>query len=76
MKTKIKKSEMKMLIHLCTKELHFSFKGKMYKQFIEVVMENPLGPVIANIFMVELENNHGLLINRTGKVKTSLQKLT
>ena len=28
----------------------------MYKQVDGVVMGNPLGPVIANIFMVELEN--------------------
>ena len=56
-KTKIKKNEMKMLLQLCTKELHFSFNGKMYKQVDGVVMGNPLGPVIANIFMVELENN-------------------
>ena len=55
-KTKIKRSEMKMLLELCTKELHFSFNGKIYKQVDGVVMGNPLGPVIANIFMVELEN--------------------
>ena len=56
-KTKIKRDEMKMLLQLCTKELHFSFNGKIYKQVDGVVMGNPLGPVIANIFMVELENN-------------------
>ena len=56
-KTKIKRNEMKMLLELCTKELHFSFNEKMYKQVDGVVMGNPLGPVIANIFMVELENN-------------------
>ena len=47
---------MKMLLEVCTKELHFSFNEKMYKQINGVVMGNPLGPVIANIFMVELEN--------------------
>ena len=55
-KTKIKKDEMRTLLQLCTKELHFSFNGKIYKQVDGVVMGNPLGPVIANIFMVELEN--------------------
>ena len=44
-----------MLLELCTKELHFSFNGKIYKQIDGVVMGNPLGPVLANIFMVELE---------------------
>ena len=56
-KTKIKRNEMKMLLELCTKELHFAYNGKMYKQVDGVVMGNPLGPVIANIFMVELENS-------------------
>ena len=46
-----------MLLELCTKELHFSFNGKMYRQVDGVVMGNPLGPAIANIFMVELETN-------------------
>ena len=55
-KTKIQRKEMKMLLELCTKELHFCFNNKMYKQVDGVVMGNPLGPVIANIFMVELEN--------------------
>ena len=31
-KTKLKRAEMKELLELCTKELHFSFNGKMYKQ--------------------------------------------
>ena len=56
-KTKLKRKEMKELLEICTKELHFSFNGKMYKQVDGVVMGNPLGPVIANIFMVELENS-------------------
>ena len=47
---------MKMLLELCTKELHFSFNQKIYQQIDGVVMGNPLGPVLANIFMVELEN--------------------
>ena len=47
---------MKDLLELCTKKLHFSFNGKTYIQVDGVVMGNPLGPVIANIFMVELEN--------------------
>ena len=55
-KTKLKRHEMKELLEICTKELHFSFNGNMYKQVDGVVMGNPLGPVIANIFMVELEN--------------------
>ena len=55
-KTKLDRQEMKNLLYLCTKGLHFSFNGQMYKQVNGVVMGNPLGPVLANIFMVDLEN--------------------
>ena len=40
-KTKFKRAEMKEVLELCTKELHFSFNGKMYKQVDGVVMGNP-----------------------------------
>ena len=53
--TDIKKDDMKKLLYLCTKEVHFSFNGKIYIQNDGVVMGSPLGPVLANIFMVELE---------------------
>ena len=46
---------MKKLLLICTKEMHFSFNGKMYQQIDGVAMGSPLGPVIANIFMSELE---------------------
>ena len=46
---------MKKLLELCTKELHFSFDEKIFRQVNGVAMGSPLGPVIANIFMVELE---------------------
>ena len=53
--TKLKKDEMKKLLELCTKEMHFSFDDKIFRQINGVAMGSPLGPVIANIFMVELE---------------------
>ena len=53
--TKLKRDEMKALLELCTKEMHFSFNDKIYRQVNGVAMGSPLGPVIANIFMVELE---------------------
>ena len=49
------KSEMKKLLTLCTKNVHFSFNNEIYIQLDRVAMGSPLGPVIANIFMVELE---------------------
>ena len=53
--TKLKCTEMKTLLELCTKDMHFAFDGKIYRQVDGVAMGSPLGPVIANIFMVELE---------------------
>ena len=53
--TKLKRNEMKKLLETCTKEMHFSFKGDIYRQIDGVAMGSPLGPVIANIFMVQLE---------------------
>ena len=54
-KTKIKRKEMKKLLEICTKEMHFSFNGVIYRQVDGVAMGSPLGPVLANVFMVELE---------------------
>ena len=56
-KTKLKKREMRKLLETCTKEMHFSFNGDIFRQIDGVAMGSPLGPVIANIFMVELEKS-------------------
>ena len=53
--TKLTRDEMKLLLEICTKEMHFSFDGNIFRQVNGVAMGSPLGPVIANIFMVELE---------------------
>ena len=52
---KLKRGEMKELLELCTKSLHFSFNGRLYQQVNGVAMGSPLGPVLANTFMSELE---------------------
>ena len=49
------KSEMKKLLTLCSKNVHFSVNNDIYTQIDGVAMGSPLGPVVANIFMVELE---------------------
>ena len=55
--TKLSREEMKKLLHLCTKEMHFSYNGKIFRQVDGAAMGSPLGPVLANIFMVLLENS-------------------
>ena len=44
----------KLIIDSCTKTA-FSFNNKIYKQLDGVSMESPLGPLLANIIMTELE---------------------
>ena len=46
---------MRDLLLLCTKKVHFSYNGDIYTQADGVVMGSPLGPVLAGMFMVELE---------------------
>ena len=52
--TDISRSEMKELPYLCTKNVHFSFDNTIYIQNDGVALGSPLGPILANIFMVEL----------------------
>ena len=54
-KTKIKADKLRKLLHLCTKEGHFTFNDETYVQIDGVMMGSPLGSLIANIFMCELE---------------------
>ena len=43
------------LLLLCTKNVHFTFVGKIYIKIDGFAMGSPLAPVLADIFMVELE---------------------
>ena len=56
-KTKIKAGKLRKLLYLCTKEGHFTFNDETYVQTDGVMMGSPLGSLIANIFMCELETN-------------------
>ena len=51
----ISKNEMLYLLLWCTKNAHFCFGSDIYQQNDGVVIGSPLGPVLAGIFMVELE---------------------
>ena len=53
--TTISKREMKELIKLCREDAQFNFNETTYVQKDEVAMGSPLAPVLAGIFMVELE---------------------
>ena len=55
--TNIRKQEIKELLYLFPKNPPFTLNSKTYVQIDGVAMEFPLGPVLANIFMVELEQN-------------------
>ena len=53
--TKLSREELYSLLELCTKKMHFSFNKKIYKQTNGVAMGSPSGHVIANTFVVHLE---------------------
>ena len=48
---------MKQFLTLCTKNVHFTYDHTIYQQNNEVTMGSPLGPVLSEIFMVELKNS-------------------
>lgn len=54
--TTIPKRVMKDILCLCTKNQHFSFNDEIYEHIDSVAMGFPVGPILTNIFMVELEN--------------------
>ena len=55
LKISISRNEMKELLLFCTKKVHFTFNGKVYMQVDGVAMGSPLGPVLVDIFLIELE---------------------
>ena len=57
LETKISRKEMKDILLLCTKNVHFSYDNKLYSQKDGVAMGSPLGPLITGIFMLDLERN-------------------
>ena len=57
LQTFLTRSELKEMLLLCTKKVHFTFNGKTYIQTDGVAMGSQLGPVLADIFMIELEKS-------------------
>ena len=56
--TNISKQQMRDLLLLCTKNMNFSYNGNIYTRTDDVAMGLPLGPVLAGIFMFELEKQY------------------
>ena len=52
--TKINRKDLKNLLSLSTKNVHFTFGNNIYQQKDGVAMVSPLGPVLAGIFMVHV----------------------
>ena len=48
---------MKELLNLCTKNVYLTFEGNINVQNEGATMSSPLGLILANIFMVELERS-------------------
>ena len=55
--TSISKKDMKDMLILCTKSVHFSINGDIYLQIDGVAMGSTLGHLLAEICMVELERS-------------------
>ena len=60
--TSITRNEMREMLLLCTKNEHSAFKDVLYLQTDGVAVGSPLGPVLAGIFMVDLERSLVLLL--------------
>ena len=55
--TLVTRSEMKELLILCTKNVHFTFDNVIKVHNDGVAMGSSLGPVLCDIFMIELETS-------------------
>ena len=55
-KTILTKNEMKNILISCTINFHFRFNKEIYIQNDKTAMGSPLGPILAGIFMIELDN--------------------
>ena len=57
LQTSVTRSEMKELLILCTKNVHFTFDNVIKVQNDGVAMCSSSGPVLCDIFMIELETS-------------------
>ena len=64
---------MKEMLLLCTEKFYFMFNGKTYIQTDGVATSSLLGPVLADMFMIELEKS--LVPELTTYIKYILKKI-
>ena len=55
--TILTKNEKKHLLILSIRNAHFTFNNEVYIQDDGVAMGSPLSPILAEVFMAELENS-------------------
>ena len=65
----LKRPDLKRLLEICTKESLFLFNGEFYDQVDGVSMDSPLGPLMANAFMCDLETKVMNELKKLGVVK-------
>ena len=53
--TSISKNNMRNFLLLCTRNVHFCFGGDIYQQDDGIAIGSSLEPILAGIFMVQLE---------------------
>ncbi|CAF4133379.1 unnamed protein product, partial [Adineta steineri] len=66
---KISKNDLYILFNLTVRNLHFRFYQDYFRQTDGVAMGSPLAPILANIFVCNIEDN-SILTNCNLKIKT------
>ena len=67
LQTSVTRSEIKELLILCIKNVHFMFDNVNKVQNDGVAMGSPLGPILSVIFLIELETS--ILPESTGYIQ-------
>ena len=63
---KLSEKDLTELLSICTKDQLFQFEGELYEQTDGVAMGSPLGPLLANVFMCDIERQ----LEERGKLPT------
>ena len=54
-KTAMTVNQISCLLEICLNTTYFTFQGKMYEQVKEAALGSPISPIMANLFMEDLE---------------------